>query len=60
MENLNEIFYFLNVDDIQTVAEQEINRNLSIAEIENIKELIASKINWYDAIAEAIHANVKT
>jgi hypothetical protein len=50
----NNIFYSLNIDDIQTVASQEIDRELSESEIENIKELIAEKINWYDAIANAI------
>jgi hypothetical protein len=50
----NKIFYSLNIDDIQTVAIQEINRKLSESEIDNIKEFIAEKINWYDAIANTI------
>lgn len=59
-KNQNSVFYTLNEDDIQTVALQEIERNLSNAEIESIKEIIASNINWYDAIAEAIHLRIKT
>jgi len=58
-KNQNSVFYSLNEDDIQTVALQEIERNLSIVEIESIKEIIASKINWYDAIAEAIHERIR-
>lgn len=56
MKNINQsrVFYFLNEEDIQNVALQEIERNLSDTEIENIKELIAFNINWYDAIANAI------
>ncbi len=54
-----DIFYSLNIEDIQNVSQEEINRNLSDVEIANIKELIASKINWYDAIAEAIQERVK-
>jgi hypothetical protein len=50
----NRIFYSLNIDDIQTVAIQEINRRLSKSEIDNIKEFITEKINWYDAIANTI------
>lgn len=50
----NNIFYSLNIEDIQTVASQEIERKLSESEIENIKDLIAEKVNWYDAIANAI------
>lgn len=56
----NDIFYSLNVKDIQTVSQQEIERNLSATEIEIIKDLIASKINWYDAIAEAIQERIET
>jgi hypothetical protein len=59
-QELNDIIYSLNVEDIQNVSQQEIERKLSVTEIESIKELIASKINWYDAIAEAIHQSIKT
>lgn len=51
----NQIIYSLTIEDIQTVANKEIERNLSPDEIENIKEVIAEKINWYDAIADSIH-----
>ncbi len=50
-----DIFYSLNIEDIQNVAQQELERNLSEIEIESIKDLIASNINWYDAIANAIY-----
>jgi len=54
----SKIVYSLNEDDIQTVALQELERNLSSQEIENIKDLIAEKINWYDVIAEAINEKI--
>ena len=54
MKNNNEIVYSLNIEDIQTVATQEIERELTDDEVEKIKDLIAEKISWYDAIAEAI------
>lgn len=62
MENQNQsgVFFSLNEEDIQIVALQEIERNLSEIEIENIKELIVSNINWYDAIANSIHQKIKT
>lgn len=62
MENINQsnVVYYLITEDIQNVALQEIERNLSDAEIESIKELIASNINWYDAIANAINEKIKT
>ena len=54
----NDLFYSLNIEDIQTVAQEEIDRNLSDEEIESIKDVIASKIKWYDAISEAIQENI--
>ena len=51
----NKIIYSLTVEDIQTVANQEMERNLSPEEIEKIIEVIAEKINWYDAIAGSIN-----
>lgn len=49
------IFYYLTVEDIQTVANQELERDLTFSEIEKIKENIIEKINWYDAIADSIN-----
>lgn len=54
-----EIIYSLCIEDMQTVAEQEIERELTIKEIHQIKDSITVKINWYDAIADAIHQNFK-
>lgn len=51
----NQIIYSLTIKDIQTVANQEIERDLSPDEIEKITDAIAEKINWYDAIADSIH-----
>ena len=60
MENQNkeEIIYSLDITDIQTVAEQEIERELTINEIEKIKELIAEKIDWYGTIADSISEKI--
>jgi shikimate kinase len=51
---MSQIIYELTVDDLQTVAQEELDRELSLEEIKEIKELIAERINWYDAIAYAI------
>jgi len=55
----SKIIYSLNVEDIQTVALQEIERNLSPEEIEKIKKSIADNINWYDAIVNSINEKIK-
>lgn len=57
--NRKEVIYSLCIEDMQTVAEQEIERELTIKEIHQIKDSITVKINWYDAIADAIHQNFK-
>lgn len=56
----SKIIYSLNEEDIQTVALQEVERNLSSQEIEKIKNSIAEKINWYDVIADAINEKINT
>ena len=62
MKNMNDrddIIYSLNVEDVQTVALEEIDRELTAKEIEKIKDLIAENINWYDAILGSINAKIK-
>jgi hypothetical protein len=54
MKNKNDIVYSLNVEDIQTVAVQEMDRELTNDEIEKVKNLIGEKINWYDAVLVSI------
>ncbi len=51
---MNKTIYQLTTEDVQTVAQQEIERELTPEEIENIKDTIAEKIPWYDAIRAAI------
>ena len=55
--NRKQVIYWLDIEDIQRVSDQEIERELTIDEINLIKDSIATNINWYDAIAEAIHQN---
>jgi hypothetical protein len=54
MGNKHEIVYSLNIEDIQTVATQEIGRELAKDEIDKVKDLIGEYINWYDAILNSI------
>ncbi len=51
---MNKTIYQLTTEDVQTVAQEEIERELTPEEIENIKDSIAEKIPWYDAISAAI------
>ena len=54
----NKIIYSLNIKDIQTVALEEVQRNLSSEEIKKIIDPIAERMNWYDAIANSIKENI--
>ena len=54
MSKMKKIVYQLTIADIQDVANKELERELSLQEIELIRDRIADKIPWYDAIAESI------
>ncbi|MCK4344593.1 MAG: hypothetical protein KAX05_04845 [Bacteroidales bacterium] len=58
MYNEDTIIYELTVQDIQTVANQELERNLTNNEIERIIDLIAENISWYEAISSAIEKKI--
>ncbi len=57
MIDRSEIFYSLNIEDIQTVATEEIERELIDEEIDRLikSDSIADRIPWHDAIAAAIY-----
>jgi hypothetical protein len=55
----NKVIYALTIDDIQTVANEAIDRDLSPEEIKKIMAPIAEKINWYDAIEDSINEVIK-
>ena len=59
-QNRKKLVYSLCIEDIQNVAYQEIERGLTIEEINKIKDSIATNVKWYDVIADAIHQNIKT
>jgi hypothetical protein len=50
-----EIIYSLNIEDIQTVAQQELERELTLEEIDKIRDSIADRFNWYDTVADTIY-----
>lgn len=51
------IIYQLVIDDLQEAAMETINRKLTLDEIETIKEKIADRIDWFDAISGVISEN---
>ncbi|AXJ02488.1 hypothetical protein CYPRO_3255 [Cyclonatronum proteinivorum] len=53
------VVYTLNVEDVQTVASEVIGRELKPHEVSQIENLIAEKINWFEAIEMAILEKIK-
>lgn len=57
--NQNEkIVYSINIADIQTVANDELERDLTFDEIKKIEDSIAENLDWYGAISDAINSNL--
>jgi len=54
----DKIFYSLNINDIQTVALDILERKLTDEEIKEILDPIADRITWYDAIENAILSKI--
>lgn len=51
----NKIIYSINIKDIQNVAEQELSRKLTKAELKIIEDKIGDHFDWYDSIISCIH-----
>ena len=51
MNKKSKVIYSIDVEDLQTVAEQELERELTDEEIKNVEKLLGDYIDWYGAIA---------
>jgi hypothetical protein len=58
MEDRSEIVYSLNIEDIQNVAEQELDRELTPKEVKLVAEKVGDYIPWYSAISLAINEKI--
>lgn len=59
MTNSQRIVYSINVEDIQSVAEEKLERKLSPKEIGLVERKLGDFIHWYDAIACAIDDSIE-
>jgi hypothetical protein len=59
MNAKDRIVYSINVEDLQNVAEQELDRELSEKEIRFIEERLGDYIDWYGAIASTLNEVMK-
>jgi hypothetical protein len=54
-----EIVYELSVADLQTVAREVLERQLTAQEIERVANSLSDHIGWFQAIENAIHAELE-
>jgi len=59
MKTKSRRIYELTTEDVQTVALEELGRELTFSEIKSLEDTIAEKINWYEAIADSIAEKFK-
>ncbi|MDR0708117.1 MAG: hypothetical protein LBF60_09660 [Treponema sp.] len=57
--NTDKIIYQLSVEDLQTVADEELGRNLTEEEICLLEDKVGDFIDWYSAISCAIDFYIK-
>ena len=55
MINQEKIIYSINIEDVQNVAEQELERKLTAKELRLVEDKVGDYINWYEAILNAIN-----
>ena len=53
------IIYSLNIEDVQTVASEILDRHLSTNEIAQIEDAVAERTDWFEAIAGAISERIE-
>ena len=49
------IIYSINIEDVQNVAEEELERKLTAKELRLVEDKVGNYINWYEAILNAIN-----
>ncbi len=54
-----EIIYAINVDDLQEVADQVLERRLTKKELSLVQNSVGDYIDWFQAIELAIHEHIK-
>ena len=57
--NKKTIVYSINVQDLQTVARQELSRELSPKELAIVADKVGDYFDWHGAIAAAIEESLQ-
>lgn len=54
MIDQEKIIYSINIEDIQTIAKQELDRKLTEEELRLVEDKLGDYVGWYEAILQAI------
>ncbi|GIZ15782.1 hypothetical protein [Capnocytophaga catalasegens] len=57
--NYEKSIYTLTIEDLQKVADDVLNRKLTLSEIEILEDRIGDYIDWYSIIDLLIFDNIK-
>lgn len=52
--NKKKFVYSINIEDVQHVAEQELDRKLTEEELRLVEDRLGDYVGWYEAILHAI------
>ena len=52
--NRKKILYSINIEDVQNVAEQALDRKLTEEELRLVENKLGDYVGWYEAILNAI------
>ncbi|MDX2128994.1 MAG: hypothetical protein SFU91_08160 [Chloroherpetonaceae bacterium] len=58
-QDLDKIIYQLTVEDLQIVANDELNLDLTEEEIKLLEDKIGDYVDWYNIISMAIFNNIQ-
>lgn len=58
MIDTSKVIYSLNIEDVQNVAGQELDRGLTKKELKIVEDKIGDYIDWYSAIDMTIQNEV--
>ncbi|CAG1770275.1 hypothetical protein BAC3_00921 [uncultured bacterium] len=53
--NRKKIIYSINIEDVQNVAEQELDRKLTEEELRLVEDRLGDYVGWYEAILHAMN-----
>lgn len=58
MQDTEKIVYSINIEDIQNVANKELDRDLTEEELKRVEEKLGDYFDWYGTIAMCIEESV--